>query len=106
MGEARRSRTNATEAFEDWDWRGRASELVRAVEKHVGLESIYWRTNPNCPFEGPFDATEDTQSDDKAWINSVSEKQAAAVRDAVRRGVPPWDKIGLIDWRQEYSTTQ
>jgi hypothetical protein len=89
--------------FEDWDWLGKASEFVRAVqsvEKESRIEQLYWRTNANCP------NSPNQSSSRNTWIDSITEKQAAAIRNAVSQRVPPWDNIGLFDWRQDYITTE
>lgn len=89
--------------FEDWDWLGKASEFVRAVqsvEKNSRIEQLYWRTVSNCPNSPKQSSTRNT------WIDSITEKQAAAIRNAVSQRVPPWDNIGLFDWRQDYIATE
>jgi len=90
-------------AFERWNWLGKASEFVRAVqsvEKTSRIEQIYWRTTANCPY---IPGQRDSRN---KWINSVTEKQAAAIRNAMSQRVPPWDNIKLIDWRRDYIATQ
>merc|ERR1719162_2937549 len=40
----------SVEAVRDWNWIDRASRFLMVIkDANVGIEKIFWRTNPNCP---------------------------------------------------------
>jgi len=93
----------AVQAFEKWDWLKRASSLVMAVGSNSRVEQLLWRTNANCPYLPRQQLSENASESANHWIDLITEKQARLVRNAVRRRVPPWDNIRLVDWRRHYT---
>ncbi|CAK0862275.1 unnamed protein product [Prorocentrum cordatum] len=76
-------------ALKAWGWMEHVELLLRAVQIGFGVQELYWRTNPNCPV-------------DDAFVNGLSEAQAAEMRQRVDHGKGIWTAVSLIDWRMHY----
>jgi hypothetical protein len=81
--------TDPHSALRAWGWSARVEVFLRAVKDEFGLQELFWRTNPNCPIDDDF-------------LNSLSEAQAAEVRQMVGHGNNVWAAVTLIDWRMHY----
>eukprot|EP00747_Dinoflagellata_sp_TGD_P040667 gnl/TRDRNA2_/TRDRNA2_141009_c1_seq1.p1 gnl/TRDRNA2_/TRDRNA2_141009_c1~~gnl/TRDRNA2_/TRDRNA2_141009_c1_seq1.p1 ORF type:complete len:195 (-),score=12.84 gnl/TRDRNA2_/TRDRNA2_141009_c1_seq1:137-688(-) len=103
--------------IDHWRWLRRAARLIKAIQSSgANVEKLFWRTNPNCPNAAhkgkkkkkslPALPLLDPRQPLNEVIDGISQMQAEEVREAIRKRVPAWTHVGLIDWRSNYSATE